>query len=241
MALCVLALGSSSACGGPRSGTAGASSRAASASAPPTPRPTPAYPFAVGPVDAKSVSGRIQAALKTVKTYRTVGEMKLTSEKAPSSPMLVTFIGEVDQSDPVAPRTHVTMSVMGKSMELVSVGPKVWIKDNGAWVEGGSQQADQVDQTQVLTKWGDAVKSAEYVGEDATGHHFTVTVDPKKMVSTLDADAAAKIGPVPANYWLDDEFRPVKVTMKIAEGGSSISSTTTVSRLNQPVTIPSVA
>ncbi|MCI1747132.1 MAG: hypothetical protein LKI24_02885 [Acidipropionibacterium sp.] len=242
--LCVLTMSSLSACGGQKSGTTGASSPAVSApasgvSATPTPSPTPSYPFTVGPVaDAKNLGTRMAAALKTVKSYSTVGEMKLTAEKTSAS---VKFSGDVDQSDPAVPKTHVKMVAAGKAMEIVSVGPKVWVKNDGSWVEGGSQQADQVDQTQALAKWGDAVVSAKYVGEDATGHHFEVTADPKKMLSTLDADTAAKIGPVPADYWLDDEFRLVKVAMKITEGGTSISSITTVSGINQPVTIPKVA
>lgn len=237
--LCVLTMSSLSACGGQKSGATGASSPAAGVSA--TPSPTPSYPFTVGPVaDAKNLGGRIQTAMKSVKTYHVVDKMTLASEKTSVSAS-VKMVADVDRSDPAAQKSHLTMSVAGKTIEMVSVGSKAWIKDNGAWVEGGSQQADQIKQTQTITKWGDALKSAKYMGEDAIGHHFEATVDPKKMLSGMDAGAAAKIGLVPADYWLDDEFKPVKIAMKFTTGGNSISSVSTLSGINQPVTIPKVA
>ncbi len=234
--LSVLALSSLSACGGQKTNTAGEAGKTASASAPAT-TATPSFPFKTGTVDAADFAARLKTAQQAMKTYHMVGTMKLTTG---GNTMSVKFDGDADQSVRTSPKAHLTMDIMGKKAEMVTADSKVWVKADGKWVPGNDQQAQQVDQTQTLSRWGEAVKSAEYKGTDAVGHHFRVTLDPKKMTPDMDAATAAKIGDMPADYWTDDQMRPVKVSMTMAAEGSSISSTTVLSKIDQPVTIPAV-
>lgn len=237
----VLALVGFAGCGDKTAADAGAATSPAKAAPKAT---TASFPFKEGAVDAKSLANRMSKAQQGLKSYRSDGTFDMTVDGSSNT---VKFGGDVDQSDPKKPSSHVTTTVGGKSTEVVVAGSKAWVKTGGKWVGADAGKATQADQAQQMSKWAEAATSADYKGEDATGHHFVIKLKPSKMMADPDASVDAELGDVPADYWTDDHLAPLKVSMKMSEKSSSGDGTDvirivmTMSRFNVPVTIPKVA
>lgn len=241
----VLALVGFAGCGNKTSAAdAGATTSPAKAA---TKATTASFPFKEGAVDAKSVATRMAKAQQGLKTYHSEGSFDMTLDGTANS---MTFSGDVDQADPKTPKSHVTTTLAGKSSEVVVVGAKAWVRTGGKWVAADSGQAGRANQAEQMSQWAQAATSADYKGDDATGHHFVIKLKPSQLMSdpseSPDTSVDAELGDIPADYWTDDNLVPVKVSMTMSEKSSSGDGTDvvkiamTMSRFNAPVTIPKV-
>lgn len=234
--IAALALGGLAGCGGNDAATSSSGGGSGAASSAAQKASTASFPFKKGTVDAKDFVTRMGAAQKKLKSYHSEGTVVATIE---GRAVTVKVTGDTDQSDPDKPMTHSTMSGAGQNMETVSDGSRTWVKTGGKWVASDSAQNSGFNQAMALSQLADAATSAEYKGKESGGHHFVLQLDGAKMAG---ASASASVsGAVPADYWTNDDLAPVRTRMAITSSGNKTTIDMTMSKFDEPVTIPEVS
>lgn len=231
-----LALGGLAGCGGNDNATSSSSGSASSAASKVAPKATKAsFPYKEGTIDAKDLVSRIGAAQKKLKSYHSEGTVAMANDGQSAT---IKVVGDTDMSDPDKPLTHSTITGAGQNMETVSDGTTTWVKTGGKWVSSDSAQNGGYNQAMALSQLADAATSAQYKGKDSQGHHFVLQLDGTKMAGA--SSGASSLGTVPAEYWTDDDLTPTKTKMTITSAGIKSTSEMTMSKFNEPVTIPKV-
>lgn len=234
--IATLALGGLAGCGGNDNATSSASGSASSAASKAAPKATKAsFPYKEGAIDAQDLVSRISAAQKKLKSYHSEGTVAMANGDQSAT---IKVVGDTDLSDPDKPLTHSTITGAGQNMETVSDGTTTWVKTDGKWVASDSAQNGSYNQAMALSQLADAATSAQYKGKDAQGHHFVLQLDGSKMAGA--SSGASSLGTIPAEYWTGDDLTPVKTKMTITSAGVKSTIEMTMSKFNEPVTIPKV-
>ena len=163
-----------------------------------------------------------------------------------------------------ATATDVHLTESGTPVEVVTVGGKSYAKLPNAsgkpWLPVSATSSNATVKslattpgvTDVLTSLSvvsGLVRSAQDVadkGTDSTGHHYTLSIDPKKGTGNPRLDGMLSLlgsTKIPADLWLDAKTRPVKVVLHIAFGSGNFPVTVLASNVDAPLTItaPSAA
>ncbi len=100
---------------------------------------------------------------------------------------------------------------------------------------------------QAYTAMAKAVTSVRTVGPEAVGGtpatHYKVVIDVAKLASVLpdgpmgEAMASSGLKTIPADYWLDDHGRMLRVVQNVEFAGQKTSTDFQVTNYNDPVTI----
>lgn len=159
-----------------------------------------------------------------------------------------TVVADVDQSGTVR-RTHVRVDGSGEKTDVVTVGAKVWVRDGQGW--SASNEKNDVDLGTLanpFSRYLDIAVFADtaYQGSDRFGHHFSVDLRPGELKRYLrlygeEEDVSAFVGMVSLRYdlWTNDAFVATRSVMVI-RGDDMTTTTTVLSRLNEPASIPKV-
>jgi hypothetical protein len=154
-----------------------------------------------------------------------------------------------------ATATDVHTTEAGKAVEVLTVGGRSYAKVPGAskpWVLVSPTSSNPTAKalatspgvTDVLTSLAvvsGIVRSAQDVqdkGSDATGHHYTMKIDPKQGTGNPKLDGMLSIlgsTKIPTDLWLDGKNRPVKVALHIALGSSTFPVTVAASDFDAPL------
>lgn len=156
-----------------------------------------------------------------------------------------------------ATATDVHETESGKLVEVITVDGKSYAKVPGAakpWVLVSTASSNAVAKalastpgvTDVLTSLSvvsGMVRSAQDVrdlGTDATGHHYSMKIDPRKGTGNSTLDGMLSLlgsAKIPADVWLDTEDRPVRMELHISLGGSTFPVTVAASNFDAPLHI----
>lgn len=120
--------------------------------------------------------------------------------------------------------------IMYLSMGQLTSG-KFWKIDpsdpNGPMAALGMDKLmDQMNPAKALEAAGDGIRTVTYAGDEDELHHYTVTVDTKKMLAAMGSGLPAQLGAqVPSDLtydvWLDDQDRFSKMRMDDLPTGSA--------------------
>lgn len=147
-----------------------------------------------------------------------------------------------------------TMTLMGMSVEVRLVDNTVYMKlppasgMGGTWLKATPQQlgsaagmsslGSMTDPLAMVTKLGDALKSAKYVGTDSTGQHYTLNVDTKKMMQAMGSPSASPMGGMAGtlteDVWFDSAGHVVQAKASV---GSAGATTMTMSDFGKQVVV----
>ena len=94
---------------------------------------------------------------------------------------------------------------------------------------GMDKLMDQMDPAKALQAMGDGISEVEYAGDEDDLHHYTLTVDMKKMLSSMGSGLPQQAqGQLPDSVtydlWLDDEKRFSKMEMDDLPTGAETGS-----------------
>lgn len=209
---------------------------------------TPSTKVSGTSTDAKALAARISTALDSLTSAHLAIDTGALAGKSTADVML---------SAGTATSTDVHETESGKAVEVVTVDGKSYAKVPGAakpWVLVSPTSSNAIAKavatnpgvTDVLTSLSvvsGIVRSAQDVqdkGTDATGHHYTMKVDPQKGTGNPKLDGMLSIlgsTKIPTDLWLDSANRPVKVVLHIALGSSTFPVTIVASRFDAPLHI----
>lgn len=195
----------------------GTAEPSATESTPAEPETTPAaegdFPYEEGPVDAADFAKRYGTAMTSVKTM-TVETVNSTGEGDST--------GVLDLSDKKNPRSYFVTTMGGQKVELVTIDGKSWMRTDGSeWMESGTD--------------GSADGLSQYENADKLIKKVTLVSKAERKFE-VDMDMSTDGQVIPVTMWVDDQFRVTK--QDITHQG--ISATTTYSKYDEPVEIPTV-
>lgn len=154
-----------------------------------------------------------------------------------------TDVHETESGTPVE-----VVTVGGKSYaKLPNAGAKPWLvvspTSSNPTVKSLATTPGVTDVLTSLSVVSGLVRSAQDVkdrGTDATGHHYTLSIDPKKGTGNSRLDGMLSLlgsTKIPADLWLDPKNRPVRIVLHIAFGSGNFPVSVQVSNFDAPLTI----
>ena len=89
----------------------------------------------------------------------------------------------------------------------------------------------------VVTAGSSVTKEGTTKIAGTTTTHYTLTIAPARLPSSLTKTADLGSKPIPADIYLDKSDRPIRVHVSLTIGGQGTDTTVTFSKFGQPVTI----
>lgn len=201
-----------------------------------------------GTVEPAAFLDAIAAAQEDAESYATSYTMSLGMG---GTPMTIKGDGVVDQSDPAEPKVRMQLDFGGQAITMIVVGDAVYMQQSpgGKYTKMTAEQLEQttgqdlsemIDPQAQLEQSRDAITSVTYVGEEAVGgenaRKFRVVMEPTQEMQTQAAGQQVP-SEIPYDYWLNEDDRPVRMTMNMDLGQTTTSMDMTMSKYDEPVTV----
>ncbi|MEN0072169.1 MAG: hypothetical protein AAGC63_14415 [Propionicimonas sp.] len=176
-------------------------------------------------------------------------DMVMSSE-VEGTPMEVTSSGEFDTTDPAQPSSHLTMTVGGMELEMITVAGDYFLKmalTGDQWMKMDAATAQEMTGAAGpdLTNWAeqsrDSIESIELVGDDTLDgvavQHYRLTMKPEALAD-LGVDESGETGAVVGyDVWVDADGFTRRFDAVVTGGSMPMELSATLGDFNEPVDI----
>ncbi|MGC3954125.1 MAG: LppX_LprAFG lipoprotein [Propionicimonas sp.] len=218
-----------------------------------TPPPVSEQPPATSPTpvtEAPPAGAGVEEFLQrvtgvTMTTYTMKMEMVTEIE---GNEMPISSTGSFDNTDPDAPRSHLTMQVMGTEMELIQVGDDAYLKMaamGDQWMKMDAESAAELssggspDLGQWTQEYAKNLESVEFVGDEqvsgVTASHYRLTMKPEAL-RELGVSDGTDATQVLFEVWVDGDGFTRQFAVEV-DSSVKAKISATMDNFNQPVTI----